>query len=244
MHVIFCSGGNDSIALIQHLYESGITDATVLYNDTGWAHPEWPERMRKVATLVWAYGYKYASTKSKGFVQMVKDKKGFPMAASRMSFCTQELKTKPTLAYLTQTDPTKKAVCCAGVRREESQNRANHPEWIRMSNLYRGRARWFPLVSVNKAERDKLVTRAGFDVLSHSSMECFPCINSKRSDFRLLADYPAIINKIACFEKEMGFTSKGKPRFMFRPYRHMGAAGIKEVVRWGLSEHGKYVKTA
>lgn len=242
MNVIFCSGGNDSVALIQHCYESGMKDAIVAYNDTGWAHPDWPYRMKKIEILVKKYGYQYQVIKSKGFEQMVRDKNSFPMAASRMSFCTQELKTKPSLEWLKKIDPNKIAVCYTGIRREESQNRANHPEFIYMSKLYDGRTRCFPLVTVLESERNKLVLRSGFEVLPHSSMECFPCINSNRKDFRMLANYPEIINKIEDLENSMGFTLKGKPRLMFRPYRHMGAHGIREVVRWGLSEHGKFVR--
>ena len=40
--------------------------------------------------------------------------------------------------------------------------------------------------------------------------------------------------------EDMGFTSKGNPRVMFRPYRHMGATGIREVVKWAHSSRGEY----
>ena len=39
----------------------------------------------------------------------------------------------------------------------------------------------------------------------------------------------------------MGFTSKGKPRTMFRPYRYMGATGIREIVKWAEADRGQYV---
>ena len=71
-------------------------------------------------------------------------------------------------------------------------------------------------------------------------MECFPCINSNRADLRLLAEDEERVAKIEAIETDMGFTSKGKPRTMFRPYRHMGATGIREVVKWALAPHGRY----
>ena len=71
-------------------------------------------------------------------------------------------------------------------------------------------------------------------------MECFPCVCSNRSDLRALARDKKRINKIAKIEKEMGFTPNNKPRTMFRPYRHMNAIGIKEVVKWAIAERGQY----
>lgn len=100
----------------------------------------------------------------------------------------------------------------------------------------------FPLVEYTEKERDFLIDRSGIDILLHSSMECFPCVNSNRSDFRLLAQYPNRINEIENLENEMGFTNKGKPRVMFRPYRYMNAIGIREIVKWGLCERGQYKK--
>ena len=37
MHVLFCSYGNDSIALIQWAHERGLKDVVCLYSDTGWS---------------------------------------------------------------------------------------------------------------------------------------------------------------------------------------------------------------
>jgi len=48
------------------------------------------------------------------------------------------------------------------------------------------------------------------------------------------------VSEIEKIEASMGVTSKGKPRTMFRPYRHKGAVGIREVKRWADSDRGKY----
>jgi 3'-phosphoadenosine 5'-phosphosulfate sulfotransferase (PAPS reductase)/FAD synthetase len=242
-YIIFSSGGNDSVALVQHAKDIGIDNAIVAYNDTMWAHPLWDKRMALVKKHAESLGFEYVVVKSKGFKQMVKDKKGFPMAASRMSFCTQVLKTIPTLEWLKNNDPHRKMTCCAGVRREESENRKYHPEWLYMTKLYEGRKRWFPIVDLLEKERNVLLNRAGFEPLPHSSLECFPCINSNRKDLRLLATMPDKIDEIELLETIMGYTSKGKPRVMFRPRNYMGATGIREVVKWGLSNHGKYKRS-
>lgn len=244
MNIICCSGGNDSVALIQWAHENNLPNVTVLFNDTGWAISWWKHRMEEIKNLCSRYNFGYAETKSIGFKDMVRMKKGFPMAASKMQFCSGVLKTDPTNKWLLENDPYFRAILYIGVRREESQNRANHPRSIIADTRYSGRAMEFPLVAYKTKERDFLCERSGIDILLHSSMECFPCVNSKRSDFRLLAQYPDRITEIEALEKEMGFTSKGKPRVMFRPYRHMGAVGVREVVRWGLCDRGKYQKSA
>ena len=244
LNIFCCSGGNDSVALIQLAHELKMKNIVVLYNDTGWAIPWWSDRMNQIKNLCAKYKFKYAETKSIGFKNMVRKKKGFPMAASKIQFCSDFLKTQPTNDWLLKHDPRFQAVIYIGIRREESQNRANHPRSIIADMRYYGRAMEFPLVEYKTKERDFLIDRSGLDILLHSSMECFPCVNSNRADFRHLAQYPERINMLADLEKEMGFTGKGKPRVMFRPYRHMGAIGIKEVVKWGLCDRGKYKKVA
>lgn len=240
MNIICCSGGNDSVALIQWAFEKNLKDVTVLYNYTGWEISWWDFRMKEIWLLCEKYNFKYASTVSIGFKNMVRSKKGFPMAASKMQFCSDYLKKQPTLKWLKKNDPDSNAIIYIGIRRCESQNRANHPRSIIADMRYDGRAMEFPLVEYSDMDRDLLQEKTGIDILLHGSMECFPCVNSKRSDFRLLAKYPDRIKELAELEKEMGSTGKGKPRVMFRPYRHMGAIGIKEVVKWGLCERGKY----
>lgn len=243
MKVIFCSGGNDSVALMQYMIERNERDCIVLYNKTAWEMPGWMDRIKEIQIHVESIGWKFAITESEGFENMVQRKKGFPMAACNMSFCTQNLKTFPTLAWLQENDPEKRFECYAGIRREESQHRAKHPE-MKCDSLYEYRLRKFPIVHMQEEERNQLVERFGFDVLPHGSMECFPCINANRRDLRLLSEYPDRIALIERLEKKMGYTIKGHPKVMFRPYRHMGAAGIREVVKWALSEHGKYNKAS
>jgi len=240
-NIICCSGGNDSVALIQWAYEIKLKNVTVLYNDTGWSISWWRERMFEIERLCSEYNFKYDETKSIGFKAMVKKKSGFPMAASKMQFCSDFLKKQPTLKWLNETDPNHDAVIYIGIRRCESQNRANHPRSIIYDSEYL-RSMEFPLVNFTDKDRDLMQEKTGIDILLHSSMECFPCVNSNRNDFRMLSKYPKKINELARLEKEMGFTKKGSPKVMFRPYRHMGATGIKEVVKWGLCERGKYNK--
>ena len=41
MNIVFGSGGNDSVALVQWAIEKGLGDLHVAYSDTGWAADFW-----------------------------------------------------------------------------------------------------------------------------------------------------------------------------------------------------------
>ena len=240
MYVVFSSFGNDSVALIQWaIHVAKLTDVHVAYSNTGWAAKWWPNRVEKCANWLKQCGFKYSEIPSEGFKDMVRRKKGFPRQGYQ--YCTGELKIAPAMKWLDEIDPEKKATVLIGVRREESNNRKDFPEWTVNSNAHGGRTCWAPLVNYTEADRNDLLFDAGFEPLPHRSMECFPCINSNRRDILELAKDPERIQEIEDFETEMGFTSKGKPRTMFRPYRHQGATGIKEIVKWAKA-NGRYRK--
>ena len=46
-YIVGCSGGNDSIALIQLMLNKKLK-FSVVYNDTGWARGDWADRMLQV----------------------------------------------------------------------------------------------------------------------------------------------------------------------------------------------------
>lgn len=228
--VAFASFGNDSVALVQWLFENKFKNVTVVFNDTGHAASWWPRRVDQGAALCAKYGFKFDITTSVGMQKLIKHKKGFPPNGP-MQFCTKELKLVPTWRWLQKNDPKGEFVCVNGVRRDESQNRKEAPRWRRHSANHQMRPLFSPLVEYRVSERDMLLDRAGFKVLKHKSMECYPCFpNANRSDILMLDDQTiAMIEK---WEKAMGFTSSGKPRTAFRPARYKGAIGIRNVVRW------------
>ena len=233
MHVLFCSYGNDSIALIQWVHESGLKDVTCLYSDTGWSASWWAERVAKGEALAQSYGFTTARTESEGMLELVKRKRGWPGAGGQGQFCTAELKVIPALDWLNSNDPDKEATAMTGVRRSESKHRSDAEEHILESERHGGRELWQPLVRHDDAMRDALLHRAGFDVLPHRSLECYPCINANIDDIRLLSEDR--IKLIDITEKDLGFTKKGKPRVMFRTARRKGAVGIRAVVQWAAA---------
>lgn len=76
------------------------------------------------------------------------------------------------------------------------------------------------------------------EVLPTRSQECCPCVNANREDQRQV---PEVVISI---EAELGISSTGKPKTMFRPKSKMGAVGIVEVIRWAKAERGKYLPIA
>ncbi len=237
MHIIFSSMGNDSCALIQWAKEKGLQDVHVAYNNTGWHTEEWEERKKKISQWINNIGFKFHEIKSMGMEQLVRSRKGWPLPR-KFQFCTTELKILPAQEFLQKIDPDASSICLVGVRREESKERSKWPEWTEESDKHGGRSLWSPLVSLKTADRDALLARAGLEPLPYRSRECFPCINANRSNMRDLPDER--VYQIAQLEKDLGYTRNGKPRTMFRPYRHMGATGIEEVVKWAKSKRGKY----
>lgn len=241
--IAFASFGNDSIALIQWLYDHDFSDVTVIFNDTGHAADFWQERIYDGMLLCEKYDFNYDDTQSIGMKDLIRKKKSFP-PNGEMQWCTETLKIIPTWLWLQENDGDKEALCVTGIRRQESQNRKNAPIFLQHSPNHQGRNLYSPLATVEEAERDELIIKAGFEVLPHSSMECSPCYpNANKSDILMLTEEE--IADIEALEKEMGFTKtswrtgKKNPRTAFRPARVGGALGIRDVVRWAKGEKFK-----
>jgi len=229
-HIIFASYGNDSIALIQWAHEAGIREATVVYSDTGWAADWWPNRVEKAEAWVRSLGFWPVRIVSEGMANLVRRKKAWPRGGGgKFQFCTQELKQRPALEWMDRVDPDKEATCMIGVRRAESANRANFPEWTEESERHGGRSLHAPLVRHTDLQRDILLTRTPFEPLPYRSKECYPCVNAGKRELKLLDKHR--IFRIRRLEIEMGTNSKGNERVMFSPARHGGAVGIEAVVR-------------
>lgn len=231
-YVISASYGNDSIALLQFAKDAGLKNVLVVYCDTGWAHPEWENRIRQGEELAKKYGFKpYVVRGEFDFESMVRMKKGFP--SQKMQFCSGILKVIPFNTFLADIDPEKKAVVIIGKRRAESRARANTPEFIEADEHQEGRKVWHPLYKHTDEARNLLIEKAGFDVLPHRSLECCPCVNANRQDLRMTPE--SQLDRLRKLEAETG-------RELFRAYKHQGAWGIDEVMEWAHSGRGKYVK--
>lgn len=226
--VIFASYGNDSCALIQWAADEKLENVAVVYSDTGWAASGWPERVEKMEAWVRTLGFSPHRVASIGFRDLAREKKGFP--SQRYQWCSYRLKIEPGIRWLAENDPEYRAVCLVGVRREESEGRANFPEYMARSMNHGGRVMLAPLARISEADRNAILARADIDPLPHRSREC-KCINSNKADLRAFT--AADISEIEAIEAEIG-------RPMFRPHKHMGASGIRDVMRWARSGKGRF----
>lgn len=226
--VIFSSYGNDSIALLQWANEAGLEGVSVVYTDTKWAADGWAERVEKAEAWSQSLGFSTHRTTSIGFRQLAREKKGFP--TQQFQWCSYILKIKPGADWLAENDPEKRAVVVIGVRREESASRADFPEYLPKSGNHGDRVMLAPFATWTAEKRNELIVRAGFEVLPHRSREC-KCINSNRRDLKRFTETD--VREIEEAESEIGKT-------MYRPHRHMGAKGIRQVVEWANSPKGKF----
>lgn len=219
-YLLSSSGGNDSVAMIRWAHEADLSDVHVVYCDTGWSAPGWPQRVDRMMALAKSYGFKTHIAKSIGMEELVRVRKGFPGNAQQ--FCTAHLKGLPFLEAAELIDPDATGIVMVGKRREESEKRKNTPEFIESSEYHGDRKLWHPLYLHTEAMRNELLTRAGFEVLPHRSDECSPCVNANRMDFLRLT--PGQIERVNDLEVE---TSQP----MFRAKR-FGALGIHGVMAW------------
>lgn len=218
--------------MIQWALEQPLKNTVVAFSDTGWASDDWKRRVVVAEQWLGLVDFTCLRIKSEGMISLIIRKKAWPRQG--MQFCTEHLKILPAQVFLDKIDPDKNAICLVGIRREESQGRRDFPEWTENSDRHGGRSLWAPLVRLTEKDRNALVMKTPFKVLAHRSHECFPCVNSNRNNLRLVTeDRIKVIERV---EAQTGHT-------MFRPYRHMGAKGIREVIRWANSSHGKFEGT-
>lgn len=242
-YVVGVSWGNDSVALVQHLYERSVSPLVCLYNDTGWSMPAqggeeaWLDRVDRMEAWARSLGIQCFRTSSIGMEALVRQRNAWPRQG--MQFCTEVLKVGPTIAWLEANDPRKKCISVNGKRRAEGHMRAATPEWVDDSPLHGERLLWQPLFNHDTEERDALIIRAGHEVLPHKSKECMLCVNTNREGLRVAPEVAiAFVERI---ENDIPPSpTTGKPKTMFRPARKMGAVGIRAVVAWAKSPPRKY----
>jgi 3'-phosphoadenosine 5'-phosphosulfate sulfotransferase (PAPS reductase)/FAD synthetase len=229
-YIARCSYGNDSIAMLQLMREHGLKDVMVVYSDTGWASENWEDRVARGEAWVSSLGWSAVRLASKGFEAGVIGHSQTGMFPTRLrKWCTKELKIRPFLKWVKDFDPDKRCLICVGVRRAESDARKGAQAF--MPEHDNGRHVWHPIVEFDDAARDAMILKTPFEILPHRSDECEMCINNNRLDFKRMTERAIV--RVEDLEAAIG-----QP--MFHPGNHMGATGIREVIRWAHSERGKF----
>lgn len=201
MYVISGNYGNDTIAAIQWAKESALASVVVVSIDTGWAAPSWPERVSKAEFFVKQCGYNTIRLiAAVTFAELVRDRKEFPTL--NFTWCAGLLKGLPLLEWLDDVDPQCEATIIIGKRRASSHANLRLPEFIEDSEYHGGRRVWSPLYLHDNSQRDALITRAGFPILAHPSLECEPCVVSQAADLAQLSEQS--IAKVAALENALG----------------------------------------
>jgi len=200
-----CSSGKDSSGLLLWLVrESGIPSGQIraTFTNIGNDAPETLEHIEYLSHEVHPIETIYPPI---DFYQLARKKGRFPGAKSR--FCTQELKMKPSKAYIDGLlAEGYDVVPCSGVRKEESDTRAKLTEWGNPLENYYGLSEWRPLIEWKIEEIFLLHKRHGIRLnplyaMGMSRVGCLPCIMSRKSEIRRIAkNFPERIEWLARHE--------------------------------------------
>lgn len=226
MHVIIANYGNESVALIQWAFEQALNNVHIVSVETGWAAPEWPERVEAAHAWIKSLGFNvHRLTPDFSFQSLVADRGQFP--STKFQWCASFLKALPLLDWLDQHDSSCEATILLASRREMARRFAHLEEFISSSEHYGERRVWHPLYLCTQSERDKLIQKTPLSLLSHRSLECDPCVNSDTHDLARMSIYTII--RLAELENTIG-----QP--MYHIPNLFPNSDIKEVVEWAKKQ--------
>jgi 3'-phosphoadenosine 5'-phosphosulfate sulfotransferase (PAPS reductase)/FAD synthetase len=156
----------------------------------------------------------------------------------KMQFCTEHLKLAPQRRWCDENlkDKGFEFERYAGVRCDESNKRANTPEWE--WDTYFDCVLNYPIRRWTKLECFAFIKSRGEPInplysMGFSRIGCAPCINSGKEDIhQWAATFPEMIDKVRGWEEEVGFT-------FFAPCVPGKAINwVDEVVAWAKTTRG------
>lgn len=202
-YLVSLSGGKDSTAcLLWALGTFNKEDIIPFYIDTKWEHDAVYEYLEYLENKL---DIKIKRIESEGMVELSKRKKMMPNQFMR--FCTEELKIKPAVSFYKELQEAGiDFINIVGVRREESQARANtevfaiSPDGIKTLYpiAYWDTQRVFDFHKAHGVEVNPLYKR-GF-----SRVGCYPCIYAKKHELQMLE--PQYVARIRSLEAQIGAT--------------------------------------
>lgn len=181
----------------------------------------------------------------------------FPSAGRR--WCTEELKIKPIRDYIDSLD--EEVISAVGVRADESAARSVLEEWEewQLGRMIEATT-WRPLIAWTEADVIAIHQRHGIPpnrsyFRGSSRVGCWPCIRSRKSEIRNIADNDperiAIIRDLEAVVEEM---TRAKVEARGEAYREVGllltgwfqapvGGGVErwpidKVVEWSRTSHG------
>lgn len=231
------SGGKDSAAMSLYLTELGIEHNRV-FADTGWESDLTYEYLRgdlpaKIGPIDWVRG-------DHQMIERILRHGMFP--ARHRRWCTKDLKTVPLTRYITRLmDVGDDVVNAVGIRAEESDKRAEYPEWEWMPEY--DCDMWRPMMSWTEQDVIDIHTRHGLRpnplyLKGATRVGCWPCIFSRKAELRLLADEdPARIAVIRDLEQKVTKITREKIEARGETF---GLNGTQKCVAffWGVGPTG------
>lgn len=186
MFIIPCNYGNETVALIQWAKDNGLTDVHCLYVDTGWASPEWPERVALAEKWVEEIGFNPITLKPKAdFPTLIREQGKFP--TTQFQWCASFLKALPMLEYLDfDLDPEYQSTVLLARRKAASRANFNLEKRVEGTEHYSGRPIEHSILDLTDEERDTLINKSGLPIIEGRSMECAVCTNFVKADIERL----------------------------------------------------------
>jgi 3'-phosphoadenosine 5'-phosphosulfate sulfotransferase (PAPS reductase)/FAD synthetase len=206
------SGGKDSAAMSLWLHEMGLPHERV-FLDTGWEHPATLEYLRgplaaKLGPITEIRGrlskpaqaridalllagklsprVRAALHGGSLMVALILASGMFP--SKRRRFCTLELKVYAMQRYLEARD---EVINCVGIRRAESEARANMSEWEWSEGfdceVWRPLVNWTEQEVIDIHRRHNLAPNPLY-LRGASRVGCWPCIYARKAEIRHIAD--------------------------------------------------------
>jgi len=243
------SGGKDSTATMLWLvHESHYPPADVIFNfiDVGNEAPCTYDYIHFLSAYLEQHGYAPITwlKPELDFWELARKKQRFPSIKAR--FCTEHLKIKPLQSFIASLDDEVTSI--SGVRADESARRSQLPERAFDKAGYRV---FRPILSWSEGDvfaylRQWSIPRNPLYDMGFSRVGCFPCVNTRKREIRLIATYfPEVIDKIREAEKD-GHTFFARS---YVPIAHRNSvfgnssgrwlvASIDDVVRWSFTKRG------
>ena len=239
--VVMVSTGKDSVAASLHLTERGIEHDRV-FLDTEWEEPSVAGHLEFLRGVLGPIAEVRGPL---GMADLIRKKGMFPSRARR--FCTEELKTFPARDYLNALVAAgNDVVNVVGIRRAESEARANIAEWEWMDGF--DCEVWRPLVDWSLDDVIAIHKRHGVPpnplyLRGFDRVGCWPCINSNKREVRMIAESdPARIDEIRALEEEVCITAKARYDKRVKKFNEGGAAALTKREREALLDASGAVK--
>lgn len=207
MNILLANYGNPSIAMIQWAIETQLANFVVLSVDTGWQSSLWQQRLPMVWNYLAANDVVYFHLNAqKSFAECVLDRGSFP--SKKYQWCPSFLKGLAILDKLDELDMNCAAIIHLAKMRcvsRSNQTLVSGEENEHFDN----RILNYPLLGISLEERNALIQRAGFEVLTFNSQECMPCIHATFTDWQVMSNDD--LKRLESLEAKIGATMFASP---------------------------------